>query len=171
GAVAGAAGAHRADGTVWRPAGGGCPRRGDPRLVRGTWGLAGTGAGSAALRSAPGAARRPGGEHRARRRRVRRRGARPRESRGMKWLRKKLTPAERPALPEPEVLRSLLDEAVGLPALGPSRSLLGRLADDYARTRALASRPLRIALVGSTGAGESPLLNALARRRHRRAGA
>jgi energy-coupling factor transporter ATP-binding protein EcfA2 len=65
-------------------------------------------------------------------------------------------------LPEAEVLRALLDDAVGLPALAPSRPLLGRLADDYARTRALAARPLRIALVGSTGAGKSTLLNALA---------
>jgi energy-coupling factor transporter ATP-binding protein EcfA2 len=80
----------------------------------------------------------------------------------MKWLRKRLAPSERTPLPEPEVLRALLDEAVALPALGPDRSLLGRLADDYARTRALAARPLRIALVGSTGAGKSTLLNALA---------
>jgi energy-coupling factor transporter ATP-binding protein EcfA2 len=80
----------------------------------------------------------------------------------MKWLRRKLGSPERPDLPEAEVLRALLDTAVGLPALAPSRALLGRLADDYARTRALAARPLRIALVGSTGAGKSTLLNALA---------
>jgi energy-coupling factor transporter ATP-binding protein EcfA2 len=80
----------------------------------------------------------------------------------MRWFRKKLGTAERPPLPEAEVLRALLDEAVGLPALQGSRALLGRLADDYARTRSLASRPLRIALVGSTGAGKSTLLNALA---------
>lgn len=80
----------------------------------------------------------------------------------MKWLRRKLGSPERPDLPEAEVLRALLDSAVGLPALAPSRALLGRLADDYARTRALAARPLRIALVGSTGAGKSTLLNALA---------
>ncbi|MGZ3481793.1 MAG: GTPase, partial [Myxococcaceae bacterium] len=81
----------------------------------------------------------------------------------MRWFRRaKEDPAPEVALPEPELLRSRLDVASGLPALAEARPLLERLADDYARTRALAERPLRIALVGSTGAGKSTLLNALA---------
>ncbi len=81
----------------------------------------------------------------------------------MRWFRRsKQDEAPLPALPEPELVRSRLELACGLPTLADARPLLQRLADDYARTRALAERPLRIALVGSTGAGKSTLLNALA---------
>src|SRR5262249_26778379 len=138
--------------------------RGDEDLVRVPRRIARSGDGAAPLRPAAGAARRTGAVHRARRRRVRRWSTHPGGGRDMRWLRRRLGGGvpERAALPEPELVRALLDEAVGLPALAPSRALLGRLADDYARTRALAARPLRIALVGSTGAGKSTLLNALA---------
>ena len=81
----------------------------------------------------------------------------------MRWFRRaKQDEAPTPTLPEPELIRSRLQLACELPALGDAGPLLERLADDYARTRALAERPLRIALVGSTGAGKSTLLNALA---------
>ncbi|HVP58969.1 MAG TPA: hypothetical protein VMT11_00250 [Myxococcaceae bacterium] len=81
----------------------------------------------------------------------------------MRWFRRtKQDQAPPPVLPEPELIRSRLEVACGLPALADTRPLLGRLAEDYARTRALAERPLRVALVGSTGAGKSTLLNALA---------
>jgi predicted NACHT family NTPase len=81
----------------------------------------------------------------------------------MRWFRRAKQDEAPPApLPEPELIRSRLELACGLPALADARPLLERLAEDYARTRALAERPLRIALVGSTGAGKSTLLNALA---------
>ena len=74
----------------------------------------------------------------------------------MRWFRRaKQSEAPAAALPEPELLRSRLQVACELPALADARGLLERLADDYARTRALAERPLRIALVHL---GQRPLV-------------
>ncbi len=139
--------------------GSGRPHRGDPRPGPGiARRLARAGAGGAPLRSAPRPARRRGRSRGARRRRVRR-GA-PRSS---GRARHEVVPPNQGARPPAGHV------ARGGGAPGPcstrrwacrrspaSRSLLGRLADDYARTRALAARPLRIALVGSTGAGRAP---------------
>jgi len=81
----------------------------------------------------------------------------------MRWFRRaRQEQSPLPELPEAELLRARLELAAGLPALADARALLERLAEDYARTRALAARPLRIGLVGSTGSGKSTLLNALA---------
>jgi hypothetical protein len=57
----------------------------------------------------------------------------------MRWFRRAKEAAAPPVtLPEPELLRARLELASGLPALTGVRSLLERLAEDYARTRALA---------------------------------
>ena len=57
----------------------------------------------------------------------------------MRWFRRaKQDEAPPPVLPEPELIRARLHLACELPALDDARGLLERLADDYARTRALA---------------------------------
>ncbi len=58
-------------------------------------------------------------------------------------------------------LPALLETALALPALAAQGPALRLLAADAARMGELGSRPLRVALVGSTGAGKSTVLNAL----------